>query len=62
FFERYGNGLDFVAVFDHEGQRIGFYSSGDNEYEVRRNLYKLYSHNCDFILARQGHGVVVAMQ
>lgn len=49
FFERHGNGLDFVAVFDHESQRIGFYSSGDNEYEVRRNLYKLYSHNCDFI-------------
>lgn len=49
YFERYNNGYDFLAVFDNGENRIGLYSSGDNEKEVSHNLYQLNSHHCDFI-------------
>ncbi len=50
FFRRFGNGLDFVAVFDNGEKRIGLYSAGDGEEEVSRNLYELYEQGCDFVL------------
>lgn len=62
FFERHGNGLDFVAVFDHEGQRIGFI----HLVIMNTRLGEIYTNFIRIIvilfLARQGHGVVVAMQ
>lgn len=49
YFSRHSNNIDFIAVFQYENMRIGFYSSGDSEWEISHNLYELHHKQCDFI-------------
>ncbi|WHP47208.1 hypothetical protein QMO40_00575 [Mannheimia bovis] len=50
YFYRHSNGIDFLTVFKNKhNQRIGIYSAGDNEEEIRSSLYELNNQCCDFI-------------
>lgn len=60
YFERDENFTDFIAVFQRDNIKVGLYSSGDGEWQIKRNLYQLNNHNCNYIFGTsrtRGKGV-----
>lgn len=62
YFERDENLIDFIAVFQNGDIKVGLYSAGDGEIQIRHNLYQLNNYNCDYIFGTsrtRGKGIEV---